>query len=147
MGSYLTSLVGSSFVALTIAACSSSSSKGGETVGDQCSRVLTAFCSRGTACGAQVGNDCVASGVANCCGGQCTQAAVSADTDVDSCAQAMGTIDCTAFNSPTTVASAIPGVCQGVVKHQSFAPALVAMDHSSFGAQFSSVIAPDDGAP
>jgi hypothetical protein len=85
------------------------------TIGDQCTRVFTALCQRDiSVCGASFDlNTCVMSGVTQCCGGTCSHAAISSDTTIDACVQAVSAEDCNSI-----VNNAIPAACAGVPRTQ-----------------------------
>jgi hypothetical protein len=125
----------SAALAFTATACSSSHT---ETVGDQCGRVMDAFCSRASACGVSVGSDCASSGTNACCQSHCGDSAISNGSDVDTCTKAMNDVSCASLSanvSAGTASLALPGSCTGVVKHAS-APLHIKTD--SVGAHFSS---------
>jgi hypothetical protein len=117
------------------AACSSSSSTGGSsanTAGEQCTRVMNAFCTHAVNDCHLTGtvSDCVMAGVNACCATKCSDAAISTDSSLDPCIMAMQTLSCTDVSTGNA-----PLVCHGVVKYMSYEPGV---ELQSIGAQISS---------
>src|SRR5262249_24569277 len=113
-----------SLLGLITAATSASSSP--KTVGDQCNRVMKAFCSRATACGVRDESECVRAGVNAWCQGTCGEAAHAKDVDIDTCVQATNTVSCSSFKSAKSTAAGVPAACRTAVRHAAVAGDVVA---------------------
>ena len=128
-----------SFVLCLVAACSSSpssssSSSGSSTAGQQCGKIMNAFCTHAVNDCHLAGTvaDCVNQGTSACCQSKCNSTALSTDASIDTCASAMSTLSCTDVNAGNA-----PTVCKGAVKvPASFTPVI---DQGSVGARLSSV--------
>jgi hypothetical protein len=85
-----------------------------QTVGTQCTAVVTDFCTQGPArcaLGYAV-SDCVATDMSQCCssGNTCDEVSTSSQSDVDSCEADIGSTDCNYI-----VNGALPSSCQGLL--------------------------------
>lgn len=120
-----------------IAACSNSPSSlkpgaTGSTAGQQCERIMNAYCARAVNDCLASGTvaDCVSTGTSACCLNKCNSTAISSEASIDTCVSAMSTITCV-----DVTAQNIPAVCKGAVKAASFTPVI---REESIGAQLSS---------
>ena len=81
------------------------------TIGGQCTRIWTVLCQRDiSTCGAAFDlNTCVMNGLAQCCADKCSKPAITTDTAIQGCADAVTAEDCNLI-----VNNALPGACVGI---------------------------------
>ena len=82
------------------------------TVGDQCTRISTAFCSREPGCAINGSiTDCVAALKSPCCdqAGKCNSPAITPDITITSCVNGIAVEDCNLIANTT-----FPDICAGL---------------------------------
>jgi len=80
-----------------------------QTVGDQCTTIVTDFCARVGSCTGAALADCLANDMPMCCGGSaCGAVSQSSAGDVGACTSAIAAEDC------YSVSQGLPAACQGV---------------------------------
>ena len=103
---------------LSLGACGDDD-EGTSTVGAQCQTVMQSFCDRAyRQCTQSPANFdvCVSAGKDACCANQCDRKAASPDSVIDGCSAKMKAVSCDALSDPSTVSSAVPSECRGVVR-------------------------------
>jgi hypothetical protein len=116
-GHVLTLVLASAPIACTIAPTASdagASDAGSQTVGDQCTAILTELCQQGVGrCGiglAYTLDECVSANMPTCCAGTtCSEQSLSPEAAVDACKQAIDAEDCNSMANSVT-----PDACSGV---------------------------------
>jgi hypothetical protein len=85
----------------------------------QCNEIMSAFCGRGFKECMQSSADfdaCVSSGTSACCQNRCSSDSATPQSSIDQCTAQMHAIPCSAFMDLSTITSAIPNECKGVVR-------------------------------
>ena len=91
---------------------------GGATRGAQCEQIMQELCTRATDNCALFPPDqladCIASGVASCCAGNCAATALSTQQEIDTCMAAIGEASCATLDM--AAGGPLPATCRHVVQ-------------------------------
>jgi hypothetical protein len=87
------------------------------TVQDQCTTIVTEFCSRAQDCYSQDPESCTETGVEQCCQQACMKPATSTEKSIDTCVADLKAASCDNIAAASIDSTQMPSSCQNVVKY------------------------------